>query len=283
VFFKGSWQYKAVIAAFLARKPVVWHLNDTLMPFWIKLTFSFVQRLATGFIFASKRSEEYYQVDLSGRASFVVPSAIDFDRFARVPEDAWEPDELAKYRDKVIVGTVANISPVKDLGTLLRAFASAYQVNSNLRLLVVGPVFKNQRTYHSGLVQLASRLGVADEVIWAGGQEKVEVYLAKMDMYVCSSVAESSPIAVWEAMAAGLPVISTDVGDVPLHIIHGESGFIVRIGDDEQIARLICDLAEQPKVRQTVGVAAQFTAQQFSKDIISQKTYAAYQNVLYGD
>ena len=55
----GSWQYKAVIAAFLARKPVVWHLNDTLMPFWIKLIFLFVQRLATGFIFASKRSEEY--------------------------------------------------------------------------------------------------------------------------------------------------------------------------------------------------------------------------------
>src|SRR6056297_623058 len=78
----GSWQVKAVIAARLAGIPAVWHLNDTFTPGWVRRLFRLVAPLASGFIFASHRSQDYYGPLIpEGRLQTVVPATVDTARF----------------------------------------------------------------------------------------------------------------------------------------------------------------------------------------------------------
>src|SRR6056297_3436067 len=89
----GSWQYKAVIAARLAGIPSVWHLNDTFAPGWVRRLFRLVAPLASGFVFASHRSQAYYGgLIREGRPQAVVPATVDTATFDPSLELAADPD-----------------------------------------------------------------------------------------------------------------------------------------------------------------------------------------------
>jgi glycosyltransferase involved in cell wall biosynthesis len=88
---------------------------------------------------------------------------------------------------------------------------------------------------------------------FVGGRSDVRPLLKRFDAYVCSSKAESSPISVWEAMSMAKPIISTDVGDVPLYVHDGVNGFIVDVGDSDALAERIGRLAKNEALRKEFG------------------------------
>lgn len=232
----GSWQYKGVIAGKLAGIRVVWHLNDTSLPGIFRQIFSFLSHLSNGFIFASQRSRQYYGSKLRiVKPSFVIPAPVDTVRFD--PTNSYSDDQniISKWNEKFVIGTVANINPVKGLDVFIRAANHLKNKSGKYQFVVIGPVYKNQRHYFNTLQKLCEELGLQN-VEFVGGRSDVRSLLMRFDAYVCSSYAESSPLSVWEAMSMGKPIVSTDVGDVPIYVQDGQSGFIVNVGDYNAIA-----------------------------------------------
>ncbi len=168
-----------------------------------------------------------------------VPNGIDLDRFAASPR--------ASDGDAVI-GTVAALRPEKNLPRLLRAFAML-PPDLARRLVVVG-----EGPEKDSLRALAAGLGLGDRVSFTGHLSRPEPAYAGFDVFALSSDTEQMPLSVLEAMAAGLPVAATDVGDVAAMLSEANRRFVVA-ADDAALAGALRALLENAALRRELGAA----------------------------
>lgn len=146
--------------------------------------------------------------------------------------------------DLVTIGTVARLDPKKGVQYLIEAFITLIGLHKNARLLIVG------EGHYLGEYQLAVRsAGVEDLVTFAGHQTNVIPYLDNMDIFVLPSLSEGMPLVILEAMARGVPVISTNVGGVPEILCDGETGFLVQPEDTVSLSNAICVLLTDKELR----------------------------------
>ena len=277
----GSWQFKGIVAGLIIRTPTIWHLNDSLMSKKIRLIFKFMSRLTNGFIFASEKSKDYYRDVLSlNRPWKVIPSVVADEFF--IDNCADRDDNAAEIgSNHVILGSVLSLSPVKNLEMLLAVLNELKIQGYKVKLRIVGPIYESQQHYKAKLDAGIESLGLVDDIQWIGPRENVLSELKKFDIYLCGSRAESSPIAVWEAMAAQIPVVSTDVGDVQKYITDGLNGFIVPIGDVIKMTEKIITLVDDKELRCKMGKAGSITAKQsFNCIEIANATQDFYDEVL---
>jgi len=119
----GCWQSKGIFAAKLARIKVIWELNDTYSPIFIRNIFFFLSHLANGFIFASEKTKDYYKKLVPiDRKSFIIQSPVDttfFNPYLKFPKEK-SINKIIKKK-KIIIGTVSNINPVKNLEMFIKA------------------------------------------------------------------------------------------------------------------------------------------------------------------
>ena len=168
-----------------------------------------------------------------------IPNGVQVDRFAR-RAPRWPEERPAG----VVVATVAGLRAVKNLPRLVRAIAST--VGTSLVIAGEGP--------ERGAIEAeARRLGIADRVRLPGFLADPARLLTHADLFALSSDSEQFPISVVEAMAAGLPVATTDVGDVAAIVSEANRPFVVRTEAD--LARAIAALAADPDLRRRVGEA----------------------------
>lgn len=274
----GSWQFKAVLAARLADKKVLWHLNDTSVPGFIRLIFKRCSRFADGFIFASERTRDYYSAFIpSGKKSYLIPAPVDtkvFDLNTVQPVDLGLPE-----RTKV-VGMVANINRLKGLDVFVKTAAQFKSWNDEVYFVVVGPVYENQKAYYAGIQKLADDLGVTN-IRFVGGQQDVRAWVAAFDVYLCCSRAESSPISVWEAMALAKPVVATDVGDISKYVVQGKGGFVVPNEDAKALAEGLKTLLDDHFLLNAMSQYNRHVAcEQLDLSFCVQRHRDAYQDIL---
>ena len=131
----GSWQFKGAIAGKLAGISVLWHLNDTYMPFLIRKVFGNLSCLACGYVYASERTKTYYAPYVSpNKFEFTIPAPVDTMRFD--PELKLMPDELfPELRGKFVIGTGANINPIKGFETFIKSALEIQKKFIQLHLL----------------------------------------------------------------------------------------------------------------------------------------------------
>ena len=167
-----------------------------------------------------------------------VPNGIDLQRFGtgRAERPAGEGP---------VIGTVAALRAEKNLSRLLRAFAAGVPGH----LLVVG-----DGPERAALHTLAAELGIGDRVHWAGHQPDPAALLRGLDAFALSSDTEQMPISLLEAMAAGLPVVSTDVGDVAT-MLPPEQRSLVVPRDDDALAGAMRTLMKDAGLRAALGRA----------------------------
>jgi glycosyltransferase involved in cell wall biosynthesis len=168
-----------------------------------------------------------------------VPNGIDLTRFAtaRLPRPAAaEP----------VIGTVAALRAEKNLGRLLRAFA-ILSTAQPARLVIVG-----DGEERPALTALAKSLGVASRVTFTGHRDDTPALYAGFDVFALSSDTEQMPLSVIEAMASGLPVATTDVGDVRGMLADSNAPFVSRL-DDQALARSLATLVGDPGLRARIG------------------------------
>src|SRR6185295_3124444 len=148
-----------------------------------------------------------------------------------------------------VVGTVARLDPVKDLGTLIEA-ASEVSAVAPIVILVVGDGPERAR-----LESLAATRGLASRVRFLGHRDDARRCLAACDAYVNCSVSEGVSLTILEAMAASLPIVATAVGGTP-EVIDASCGLLVQSRDRRALASAMIELAQRPNLRTKLGAAA---------------------------
>ena len=185
-----------------------------------------------------------------------IPNGINFARFAGQPEDRSET---------VTIGTVATLRREKNISRLIEEFGKVTTGNpaGKFRLLIVG-----DGPERPGLQALAVRLGLSDQVLFAGASKRPEDWLRKMDIFALSSDTEQMPLGVLEAMAAGLPIAATAVGDVAKMVAEANIPFVVDAGP--AFEKALKTLAANPALRQQIGAEnAKRAAQLFDETVMA--------------
>jgi glycosyltransferase involved in cell wall biosynthesis len=110
--------------------------------------------------------------------------------------------------------------------------------------------------------------------------EELRALYRAADVFLLTSVEESSPIAIVEAMAAGKPIVATDVGGVSEMVASGENGTICSAGDDDGIGRAVSEIVRDRELRERFGEASRERATaRWSARAVALATYDAYAEI----
>jgi glycosyltransferase involved in cell wall biosynthesis len=139
----------------------------------------------------------------------------------------------------------------KALQVLIHAAARLAPEFPGLKVVIAGRGEEEER-----LRALVRELALEETVLLVGQQNDVPDLLAALDVAVCCSDFEGSPLSVMEYMAAGLPVVATRVGGVPELIEEGVHGLLIDPGDPDALARAVASLLRNPALRAEMGARA---------------------------
>ncbi len=190
-----------------------------------------------------------------------IPNGIELTRFAQSARARSGP---------VTVGTVGAFRSEKNYARLIRCFREAAIPSAGLELVGDGPEFAALRT-------AAAELG--DRAVFPGRMAAPEEAYARFDIFALSSDTEQMPLSLMEAMAAGLPVVATDVGDILEMVSPVNRPFVVPPDDEKGFAQSLATLAADETLRHSIGEAnRRLAAERFGADAM----IAAYRS-LYVD
>jgi glycosyltransferase involved in cell wall biosynthesis len=184
--------------------------------------------------------------------------------------------ELGLPPDRPVVGLVARLD---------------HRAKGHLELLEALSILKDRHTIHALMVgggrrqeemqQLAVSLGLGEVVHFLGNRRDVPDLLAAMDIFVLPSHSEGVSLAVLEAMAAGLPVIVSEVGGLPEIVQQGETGLLIPPKDPEALAQSLARVLEDPGLAQSLGQKAREHVQEkYSLERLAQEVNAAYDELV---
>jgi glycosyltransferase involved in cell wall biosynthesis len=246
---RGSFWRKAIFAS-LARRfgvPVILHLHGSEMKGFYASQPPRVQRLivrqlelASAVLVLSESWKQFILEIAPEARTIVVPN------YVRVPEAVER-----SARQDITVLFLGLLGQRKGIFDLLEAFARARRQNPALSLVVGG----------NGEIEEAKRLAreldIEEGVNFLGwiDEGKRREMLTQADIFVLPSYNEGLPMSVLEAMAYGLPVITTPVGGIPEVITDGEDGRLVAPGDVGALEKTLLELAREPELRQALGTA----------------------------
>ncbi len=174
-------------------------------------------------------------VDVDGIASAAPVSRVTFEM---TPQD-------------MMVVWAGRLDPIKGFEEMLGGFALACSARP-VKLVLVG-----EGNYRPTVERLIQQNGLAGRVLLLGERSDVPAILRAADMFLFCSRTEGLPNALLEAMAAGLPVIATDVPGCRDVVRHGETGFLVKSGSAEAIAGAVTSLLDDPERRRVLGTRAE--------------------------
>lgn len=159
--------------------------------------------------------------------------------------------ELAIPPGAPVVGTVCGLRPEKEVDGALRAVSRLTADLPELRFVVVG-----DGPERAGLERLAAELPVHAHFLGRRANAEMPDLLAAMDVVVCSSRREGTPLAVLEWMAAGKAIVATRVGGIPSILEDGAEAVLVPYGEEAALAAGIARLLGDPAQRERLGLAA---------------------------
>lgn len=190
---------------------------------------------------------------LPARALSVVYNGVDTSQFADHAVTPTIRRLLGLDPHALLIGSVGRLSADKGgQDVLLRAVAQVRQTQPQ-----VGLVFIGDGPLRGGLEALAAQLGLGSAVQFMGVRPDVAPLLGALDLFVLPSLHEALPIAVLEAMAVGLPVVTTHVGGVPEVVQDGVTGLLVPPGDSSALAAALLQLIADPATAVRLGAAGQ--------------------------
>jgi len=238
----------------------------------------FTAALSDRIVCVSENVAKYAEqtIHLPAEKLVVIPNGVDPNDYRNLPSKA-EARNLSQLPDSAfIIGTIGRMHRVKGLYILLAAFAQLAELNRSVHLLFVG-----EGTDRQLLIDQAQDFGLNSKVTFLAFQKDIPKLLPALDLFVAASLHEGMPNAVIEAMAAGLPVVATDVGGTPEVVQDGQTGFLVPPGEYEALAISICKLLEDPDLRCRMGKEGkERVAKYFSIEQMTQQFEQLYEQLL---
>jgi len=210
----------------------------------------------------------------------VIHNFIDTDKYRPRMDNEEESckffHRIAPKGERVIMHT-SNFRPLKRVTDVVRIFDKVRQsVNTKLVLIGDGPDRHN-------VEQLVRELKLEDCVLFLGKQEAVSDLVPFADVFLLPSESESFGLAALEAMSAGVPVVTTNAGGLPEINIHGETGYLEKVGDIDAMAADILKLFSDSSLQKQLGEnARKRTLDNFGTDRIVNNYLNYYEQVLAG-
>lgn len=180
----------------------------------------------------------------------VVRLGLDLDSRVTAPPGAREEERarLGVPPERFVVGWLGRMTDIKRVDVLLDAFAALRRSGVDAALVLVG-----DGPLRADLERQADALAITDATHFVGYRANVAPLYAALDAVALSSANEGTPVAVIEALAAGVPAVSTDVGGVSDVVVDGKSGFLVPAGDWVALANRLERLAGSEDLRRELG------------------------------
>lgn len=201
-----------------------------------------------------------------------IVNGIATDWYAREPEVGAIPG-FARKPGEVVIGALAGLRAVKDLPMLVRACGG---LPGRFRLVIVG-----EGPERDAIEQAAAMMGIEDRLVMPGFLERPYLFMRHFDLLAVSSLSEQFPISVVEAMAAGLPVASSRVGDVATMVAPENAPFITSHAGEVPLRDAIRALAENADLRRSVGAANQAKARsEYDEGVMIARYKALYEGVM---
>jgi glycosyltransferase involved in cell wall biosynthesis len=200
----------------------------------------------------------------------IVPNIVDLERFH--PDDiALEPIEAAH------IVVARNLEAIYDIPTALAAFVLVRRQLPSVRLTVAG-----SGPARDQLVAIAKRLGIEDAVTFTGSlnRDAIAALYRSASLMLNPSRADNMPNSVLEAMAAGVPVVSTNVGGVPFIIRDGVTGLLVQPGDDAAMAAAMLRILMTPAFAKALREAALRDVEQYAWPRVRQRWLDVYRSAI---
>lgn len=223
-----------------------------------RLIGKYIGMMSSGIFLQNSEQGEFYPKCIRHK-TFIVPNPINNNLINLNYE----------YRDNIInIVTFGRLSPQKNHKLLIEAFSIVCRIYPNIRLNLYGQGEEEDR-----LKELVQNLHVGDKVIFKGRTCEVGKELLQNDLFVLSSDYEGMPNALMEAMAVGLPCISTDCPTGPKDLIkHNENGLLVKTGDVNELANAIKLCIENQELAHKMGKEAKkMISQEYKIDIIIER------------
>jgi L-malate glycosyltransferase len=177
------------------------------------------------------------------------------------------------------ISIVANLRlPAKDHVTFLRAARIVSEVAPQATFVIAG-----EGELMNPMRSLAKELGITNQTFFLGSCSRVAELLSITEIGVLSSLYEGFPNAVLEYMAAGCPVVATDVGGIREAVADGETGYLVKAGDHQAMARQILGLLDAPQRARAMGMLGQqVVKKKFSSEAQVKAITGLYEHLLAG-
>jgi glycosyltransferase involved in cell wall biosynthesis len=178
-----------------------------------------------------------------------IRSAIKIEEFSDVVVDVRQKIiELGLQPDMRVVGCVSRMSEQKGPHNFVRMAAEVLKENPNVNFIYIGDGPLKEST-----AALISELGIRDKVVLAGLRKDVPELLKIFDLFVLLSQWEGIPRVFPQAMAAGVPIVATNVGGAPELIKDGVNGYLVPFGDYKTPAKIVLNLLKDENLRKNIG------------------------------
>jgi sugar transferase (PEP-CTERM/EpsH1 system associated) len=209
----------------------------------------------------------------------VIYNGIDLAPFAAVPDERGAVRrEMGVGDDAFVMLQVARLDYLKDHATAVRTLAHVLPLRPDARLVLVG-----EGPERAAIEAVVRQHGLEGRVRFLGLRKDVARLLAGADLFLLTSISEGIPLTVIEAMAAGLPVVSTRVGGVPEVVAVGQTGLLAPAGDAAALAGMVCALADNPLRRCEMGRLGRRRAEaHFSESQMHARYRGLYQEMLCG-
>ena len=198
----------------------------------------------------------------------VIHNGVDLEVFFPVPN---------RKKGKKRILFVGRIIATKGVGTLINAIPIVLKTNSDVVFVFAGS--GREAPY----VELLNELGVPQknyEFLQASYDQMGDLYRSS-DIFVLPSYTESCPMSILEATASGLPIISTNIKDIPILVEQGVNGFLIPPGDHVLLAENICTLLNNENMQHSMGIASrQIAEERFSYSKMGMQTLQVYKKVV---
>ncbi len=209
---------------------------------------------------------------LSSSKVKTIPNGIDTTIFAPGPAAPFR-EEFNIPSEAILLGCLGNVRKAKNYNIAIKALALLNKQGIDARLLIAGDDKNKLAEEHR---QYADELGIAAKILWLGFYTDTPAFLNAIDIFLLSSSSEGHPLALTQAMATGVPIVTTKCG-VEEIVEHRKTALIVENGNAGQLAEHIVELSQNPQLRDQLVAAAQTLA----KDTLSLTAMCERYQALY--
>jgi glycosyltransferase involved in cell wall biosynthesis len=250
----GDKMFWGRLAAWRARVPVVLSaLHSTGWPDGVGKLNRLLTPITDGFIAVAKKHGRFLAEHerFPAEKVHVIPNGVDCDRFAPEPGRRVEARRtLGLYPRSLACGIVAALRPEKNHLLFLKVASLIARRLPDARFFIIGDGPERKQ-----LEATADYLGLMPQTRFLGSRSDIPEILSALDLFMLTSKNEANPVSILEAMASGLPVVTTNVGSIAEMVVDGETGYLEDPEDDVALAGRALSLLEDGAQREAFGDA----------------------------